>query len=419
MYLDTISIRNFRVFRDTQVTLVHPDREWTEDLPKPKLLNINLLLGNNGLGKSTMLKAIALAVLGPAVSSAGLYPYHLVREEPGRKAGDPLADAAIGAAFIPHPQDEVAGPQRVDSRVVVARQGDLETLRWEQDDQGAKDERARAWDPIFSASSAAFFVVGYGATRRVERRSQYDSATRTKQVFARAQRIQSLFEDAYSLIPTNAWLPAYETKNPGRFKQVVHLLNDVVSEEQYRFTGELEEGEYLFEREGLRVPFPALSDGYQAFLGWVGDLLYHVCETCPSGHKLAENHGIVMVDEIDLHLHPKWQMTILPTLSRVLPNIQFIVTSHSPLVVGSLEWMNLLVMQPEAGQASCVERIEHAISGLDADQVLLTDFFGLETTRAPEKSKKLRELTLKARDGDTDAAIELMKQMSRGTEGGA
>jgi predicted ATP-binding protein involved in virulence len=178
----------------------------------------------------------------------------------------------------------------------------------------------------------------------------------------------------------------------------------------------MEDNEYVFDRGGLKVPFPALSDGYRAFLGWIGDLLYHVSMTAPSGKMLRENKGIVMVDEIDLHLHPKWQMTVLQTLARELPNIQFIVTSHSPLIVGSLEWMNIIVMKPGAKQSSKAERIEWAVHGLDADQVLITEFFGMDSTRAPGKKKQLKELSLKARTGDTEAAKELLEQMSKGVE---
>ena len=140
--------------------------------------------------------------------------------------------------------------------------------------------------------------------------------------------------------------------------------------------------------------------------------------TCPDDKRLVDNKGIVMVDEIDLHLHPKWQMTVLHTLGRTMPNIQFIVTSHSPLLVGSLEWMNIIVMTEAEDQSSKAERIVQAVHGLDADQVLLTDFFGLESTRAPEKTRALKELTLKARDGDSEAAKQLLEQMSRGTEAG-
>lgn len=131
---------------------------------------------------------------------------------------------------------------------------------------------------------------------------------------------------------------------------------------------------------------------------------------------LRENKGIVMVDEIDLHLHPTWQMTVLRTLATDLPNIQFIVTSHSPLIVGSLEWMNIIVMEPGPKQSSTTKRIEWPVHGLDADQILLSDFFGMESTRAPSRSKRLKTLSLKAREGDTEAAKKLLEEMSRGAE---
>ncbi|MBN1135769.1 MAG: AAA family ATPase [Anaerolineae bacterium] len=410
MFIDSIEIRNFRVFRETEITLVHPDLRWRNvDLPKPKLPNINLLLADNGLGKTTLLKAIALAALGPAVGDSGIFPYRLIRQEPDCEQVPEGKEAVLEARFTPHLQDGAGGVRWLESRVLVRRRGDLESLHWAHPEE-------KLWHPIFSASSDAFFFVGYGATRRVEKRDQIDLGSRRSSSFVRAQRVQSLFEEAYTLVPLSAWLPKYKAENPGRFKQAVGLIDRLIGEDHYEFTGEMEDGEYLFDHQGLKIPYPALSDGYRAFLGWVGDLLYHICVTCPSGNKLVDNHGIVMVDEIDLHLHPKWQMTLLPILGRALPNIQFIVTSHSPLLVGSLEWMNIVVMLPEEGQASEMTRIRQSVHGLDADQVLLTDFFGLESTRAPGKRHSLKELTLKARGGDTEAAKRLLEQMSRGME---
>ncbi|MCI0493610.1 AAA family ATPase [candidate division KSB1 bacterium] len=410
MYIDSLILHNFRTFRKSEITFVHPDQAFSGNgMRMPSLANINLLLADNGLGKTTLLKAIALAALGPAVGDSGIYPYQLIRHEPVAAANTQPEQAVIEAVFTPHEQDATDTVNRIESRVAVIRKGDLESLRWIHSDE-------KIWHPIFSSSSDAFFFVGYGATRRVEKRSQVDLGGRKSSAFARAQRVQSLFEDAYSLIPMNAWLPDFKQKNPERFKQVIELVKKLISKEQYDFTGEMEEGEYVYNRKGLKIPFPALSDGYRAFLGWVGDLLYHVCMTCPEGKKLVDNKGIVMVDEIDLHLHPKWQMTVLPTLGKTFPNIQFIVTSHSPLLVGSLEWMNIIVMVPGPKQSSQAKRIEQAVHGLDADQVLLTDFFGLESTRAIGKSRKLKELTLKARNGDNEAANKLLEQMSRGME---
>lgn len=486
MYIDSISLENFRIFRESKIDFVHLDQHFTpKRLPRPKLPNINLLLGDNGLGKTTLLKAIALAALGPAVGDSGIFPYHLVRQEPQtkadildsfdieaqssmddmddhlmiinmlnafsinetifpsgtvsmvlkqsakmvivdsvgnkyiiRKQGDKLnlytadnqpQEAVIKANFVPHEQDQIHGVRYLESSVSVSQRGDLESLRWTHSDE-------KLWHPIFSSSSDAFFFVGYGATRRVEKQTQVDLGARTSSDFVRAQRIKSLFEEAYSLIPLSVWLPEFEYKNPRHFKQVVNLINKFMGKEHYNFTGEMEDGEYLFHRKGLEIPFPALSDGYRAFLGWLGDLFYHICKTCPKDKDLVDNKGIVMVDEIDLHLHPEWQMTVLQTLGETLPNIQFILTSHSPIIAGSLEWMNIIKMEPGPKQSSQLKRINKAVHGLDADQVLLTDFFGLESTRAPGKERALKELTLKARNGDTDAAKELLKQMSRGME---
>lgn len=418
MYIDHIKLENFRTFKQTEIDFVHPDQNYVRlDLSPPRLKNVNLLLGNNGSGKTTLLKAIAIAALGPAMEDANLPAYRLIRREPGKVKSAQLAlpEAVISARFTAHEQDGRGTkfrPGIIEAQATVTARGDsgeVERLRWSHPEE-------KRWHPVFSSENDAFFFVGYGATRRVESQERVDTGARQVSSLKRAQRIRSLFEEAYSLMPFSLWLPGLAQENPGRFKQVQNLINRLLRGTGYEFISAREGGEYLFEKDGLKVPFPALSDGYRAYLGWIGDLLYHVCHTCPRGKKLVENRGIVMVDEIDLHLHPRWQMTVLPTLAAALPNIQFIVTSHSPLLVGSLEWANIIHMSPGPQKSTKASRIEWAVHGLDADQVLLTDFFGLSSTRAPGHKRTLKELSLKARLGDTAAAKELLAQMSRGTE---
>ena len=406
MYVDSIKMREFRTFKRSSVEFVHPDLYVKPDSVTPKLRNMNLVIGANGSGKTTLLKGVALAALGPAVGESGLYPYYLVRREAGRFAE---GGACIEAVFTPNAQDRNRSfpdhVTRIESRVQIDQRGDLEILRWMHGEE-------KAWHPIYSNSSDAFFIVGYGANRRVEKTERVDDAGRRTSSFSRAQRIMSLFEETYSLVPLSHWLPRFESQNPGRFKQVRNLVNRLLGRGRYRFTGELVDGEYVFEHGRVRVPFPALSDGYRAFLGWIGDLLYHVCETCPRGKRLDENEGIVMIDEVDLHIHPEWQMGLLPRLAQNLPRIQFIVTSHSPLLVGSLEWQNIIIARQRRKARSTVEQIRVDVSRLDADQILLTELFGLESTRSGNQTKRMRALLEKTRQGDANAARRLMDEMS-------
>ena len=130
-----------------------------------------------------------------------------------------------------------------------------------------------------------------------------------------------------------------------------------------------------------------------------------------------ESRGIVLVDEIDLHLHPKWQMQVIRTVARALPKMQFVFTSHSPLVAGSLEWMNIITLKVGATtNRTIAKRLKQSIHGLDADQILVSQFFGLESTMAGAKRRQLEDITDQIRAGDKSAALQLIRQMSSGTE---
>jgi hypothetical protein len=413
MFINRLALENVRTFVKGDIPFVHPDMEFApkgskqkDPPPRPRLPNVTLLLGDNGSGKSTVLRMIALAAFGPAAKESGLRDPGVVRRANGH---DRDVEARLTANFILHEQDRAPPGSAAESAISVRKRGDLDIYDFVGPDPGM-------WEAVYESKNDACFVVGYGATRRVERPENFDMGARTKNRFARAQRVASLFEDSFSLIPLTYWLPDLKKKNKGRYTQVVHLLNRLLGPGHYRFTEEMERGDYLFERGGLHIPFQALSDGYRAFIGWVADLLYHVCFGCPSGKKLVDNAGIALVDEIDLHLHPHWQMKVIPTIARALPRMQFVFTSHSPLVAGSLEWMNIVALKINGRNETRAGRRRQSIHGLDADQVLLTGFFGLASTRAGVKTRRLDNLTRQARAGDHEAARELIRQLSQGTE---
>lgn len=88
---------------------------------------------------------------------------------------------------------------------------------------------------------------------------------------------------------------------------------------------------------GTIMPISLLSDGYQDFIGIISDIAYRMSILNPHlGEKtISETPGVVLIDEIDVHLHPKWQQKILPLLKKLFPKVQFIVTTHSPIIVST------------------------------------------------------------------------------------
>ncbi len=159
MYIDSLELTNIRTFRKTRVEFCNPDRDYEAlAMPRPRHPNVNLLLGNNGMGKTTLLRGIALSALGPAARDSGIHPQRLIRREAG--SDGPASGARLKGVFHTHTQDQHEGQLVSDLR--LEPKGDLEVLEW----KGGKGE---AWQPIYSARSDSFFFVGYGATRRVEK----------------------------------------------------------------------------------------------------------------------------------------------------------------------------------------------------------------------------------------------------------
>lgn len=91
--------------------------------------------------------------------------------------------------------------------------------------------------------------------------------------------------------------------------------------------------EVIFTEKGKELNFEKLSEGYRSVIIFIADLLMRLHTNQPKASDIADFHGVVMVDEIDLHLHPRWQRSLVKKLRQLLPNVQFIFTTHSPNVI--------------------------------------------------------------------------------------
>jgi predicted ATP-binding protein involved in virulence len=119
-----------------------------------------------------------------------------------------------------------------------------------------------------------------------------------------------------------------------------------------------------------------LGYGYQTMLAWVLDLVRRMFERYPESPNPIQEPAIVLVDEIDLHLHPEWQRKIIAHLTKYFPNTQFIVTAHSPLVVQSAEKINLVLLEKEGDHVNIAQPKIQTYKGWTSEEIL-SDLMGL------------------------------------------
>jgi predicted ATP-binding protein involved in virulence len=360
----------------------------------PNLENVNLILGNNGAGKTTALKAVALGLISQ-LPSTGFVASSFVRVEHEMQEDDVTTQADIDLYL------------RLDSKnkyenhieATITRRRSTEELDSLND---IEDES------FFDDKSPDYFMVAYGATRRTEA-GDFEPSYRRKLRSARYERVAGLFEDHLAMLPFQPLMKKYAKSQAEKFVTLLHKLLP-----SHLKLVKFSDQDGIFLQDGIQIPFAALSDGYRAYIGWIMDLLHHMQTVVARGNRIEDLTGVVMLDEIDLHIHPSWQKIIIEQVARALPNLQFIFTTHSPIVAGSVSSQNLWIAKTAEDGSSILERPHAEIYGLSADQILTSDIFGLQSTRADGFLKELDELEQKAISGDEDAAIALMRGMALG-----
>ena len=129
------------------------------------------------------------------------------------------------------------------------------------------------------------------------------------------------------------------------------------------------------------VSFHQLAAGYRNIISMVGDMILRLFDTQPDVYDPAELSGIVIIDELDLHLHPKWQKRLSGLLSKIFPRVQFIASTHSPIpLLGAPEHSVFLKVNRDAENGITVERLEDMekqISNLLPNTILSSPIFGM------------------------------------------
>ncbi len=132
------------------------------------------------------------------------------------------------------------------------------------------------------------------------------------------------------------------------------------------------------------VSFDSLSQGTSSILAWVGILLQRLYAVYPNAERPEDCAAIVLIDEIDAHLHPRWQRRLVTLTREKFPNVQIIASSHSPLLAGAMRRTELRIVErdPQTGKMRAAAPLED-VSGQKVDDILTSSLFALPTTRSP------------------------------------
>lgn len=388
MYIDKVVLKDIKGFSELEFDLARDNGNhagWT------------VFTGDNGAGKSTLLKAMAIALTGRDVARSLQPSFHRwVRE------GAKSSSASIELTLIPEKGVDEYLSKGGTSYGKFQAEIHLKTVGNDaiiEEDSAGKKKATSAQRGPWSAQAQGWFSCGYGPFRRVFGASP--EATRLM-VGPTTERYVTMFQEAASLFEVDQWLRSLNHKkleNKGPETQLLDLILEILRDDlmpnEITIDRVDSDGLWLKDRNGLKLAWSEMSDGYRAALALLADILRHLVKTYgfdglterdAAGKLSIVRSGVVMIDEIDAHLHPEWQREIGFWLKRHFPRIQFLVTTHSPIICQAADANGLFVL-PEPGSRDKPHALTHdeynKVISSRPDTILLTPAFGLKNTRSP------------------------------------
>lgn len=397
MHIEQISIKNFKAAKDIRI----------EFSP-----GVNLLIGDNGGGKSSILEAVSIALFGMLRGIKGV-PVRKISQDDIRFSFNKRGDASSEIHY--ETPVEITCLMNVEGKELRLRRYrmDENTQTKEEDDGIAKWMQELSNNPdselplICFQSDARIWQKHRGNFGKEIRKSLNDRRCGYVGCLDYSMDIRGI--QAWCLkMELSAFQKRREIKEYESFKRIVSLFMKKISGLDARpeiyYSTQLEQ---LVYREGEdAMPISELSAGYQSLLWMIMDLAYRLALLNPDRTlDLGETAGIVLIDEIDMHLHPKWQWNVVSALEETFPNMQFILATHSPIVISSCknEHLILVAEDPE------ILYLENAY-GYSVQDVLN---FRQGTTEKPREIKRLSEQFEEAVDeGELELAEEVVDKMA-------
>jgi hypothetical protein len=361
--IERVVIRNYRPIGELELQFVSPTGERMPWLA---------LLGENATGKSSVVQAIALALMGDQLRS--------------QVAVDAAASVRRGA-----------------------RRGSVEVWLSGLEDPVRLEFSTRS--PHFDGEPGErLAVLGYGATRLLARPPVTLAPTEGD-----LGRVLNLFSPFAPLGNASKWLLDADLK---RFRTAVRALRQVLqlgADDRITRTGGASP-KVVCRTFQASVTIEELSDGYQSMVALAVDMMAKLFALGWPAMEAAE--GVVLLDELGAHLHPRWRMRVVSSLRTVFPRLQFLVTTHEPLCLRGLGEGEVAVLRRDEDENVEVLTDLPPIEGLRVDQLLTSEFFGLDSTIDPDLDAAFAEYyELKARPRPTIAQRERLGELETQLEG--
>ncbi len=338
--LESIEIRNFKAFEKLEMSFSSESEfsgYWA------------CIAGINGSGKSSILQAICLSLLGNELAT------DLGRGRLSRMSRRKAKEVYYAELFA-----------------VVRQAGHRRQLFLPFSEMGIDEDRLRE-HPEFKSMQITWqklrrqILVSFGATRNLSAEKAYRSP-----LLSEVQQQLSLFDPLTEITSAEALLSGGEDSQAA-LNTLRKLLPAVLVPEEVetKFSGQ--DVPILFKQGEAQLEAIDLPDGFRATVAWLAAL-------CAAWHETAKKQdikvssdptqitGIVLIDEIGLHLHPALERAIVPRLRKALPRVQFIITTHSPMVLASFDRTELKVLDPE-NETGLRQPLDRQIFGFSMDDV--------------------------------------------------
>jgi len=373
--LSSGSIRNFLVVKITLTNIrCFSEIEINLDINQ-KAIKWVVLLGDNAVGKSTLLRSIAIGLSDQSTATALI---NRLRGSFIRKG----SDKGVIKIEVCH-QDNQSEIHEITTIISKGKKGEPDRVK----QSFAMPKRSGIKATRFDSSD--IFICGYGAQRAHQATASFDE-------YQISNAVGTLFDEQNAL--QNPELFLLRRDQYSRRKIIDKILPILLLDEPGY-------GLELTDR-GLEITGPwgkelldSLSDGYRSTTQWILDLVSWLilAQKIQGDFDDPDLSGVILIDEIEQHLHPIWQRNIVQKLNNQFPGMQFITTTHTPLIAAGIvdvENSVLLKLEQQPDGSVTVRPIDQSVlRGRRADQILTSEAFDLVTTKNKGSEDDLDRLT--------------------------